>query len=141
MEFIDFDDINFGDKEEIQVEEIKEIKEAKKIDKRSGCYKRKTNSIYRRAFGETQLLDLVKEFKKDYQYNFITAGDVDFLSYLKLILRHQNLEYCLLSTWCMALEDVYQIEEFLIQGKIVNKYIPVRKRKERLNLEMLFEVI
>ncbi len=76
--------------------------------------------LYRRAFSETQLLDCLgmEPFKEGYSYHFITAGDVDSLSYLKLILRHQDLDYCLASTWCMAGEDVLQFDEWLTKGKI-----------------------
>lgn len=82
------------------------------------CLERKTQTEYRRAFSETQLLDVTPEFKEGYQYNYITAGDVDALSYLKLILRAQNLEYCLLSTWVIAEDDILQLRDWLIEGKI-----------------------
>jgi len=88
--------------------------------RRSGVMKRVQKSMYRRAFSETQLLDLVQEFKwqDGESYHFITGGDVDGLSYLKVILRQQKLKYCLLSTWVMAAEDIYQCQEFLESGKI-----------------------
>lgn len=75
---------------------------------------------YRRAFSESKLLDSLKEydFKEGHCYNFITAGDVDSLSYLKAMLRAQDLDYCLLSTWCMAAEDIFQLKEWLDRGKI-----------------------
>ena len=75
---------------------------------------------YRRAFSETKLLDACKEFKfsDGHSYNFITAGDVDSLSYLKAMIRAQDLDYCLLSTWCMAAEDIYQLREWMESGKI-----------------------
>lgn len=84
------------------------------------CLIRETKTIYRRAFSETQLLDVMgmDPLKKGYSYHFITAGDVDSLSYLKLILRHQNLDYCLFSTWCMAADDILQFDEWLEKGKI-----------------------
>ena len=107
------------------------IKESKKVidtklDKpnqpRSRAYSqstvRKTNAIYRRAFSETQLLDLFIEIKSDYIYNFITGGDIDALSYVKLILRNQNIDYMFFSTWCMANEDIYQIKDWLESGRI-----------------------
>ena len=60
------------------------------------CLIRETKTIYRRAFSETQLLDILgKEFQNGYSYHCITAGDVDSLSYLKCILRQQDLDYCL----------------------------------------------
>ena len=116
FDFLNLDlDLDF----EIGKEEIfKEEKEYKINQGRSTCLTRQTKQIYRRAFSETQLLDLVDEFKEGYSYNFITGGDVDALSYLKLILRHQKLEYCFLSTWCIAMEDILQLEEFLEKGII-----------------------
>ncbi len=87
--------------------------------KRSTCLKRKDKSIYRRAFSETQLLDLVGfSFSDGESYHVITGGDVDSLSFLKVVLRQQDLDYCLFSTWCMASEDIYQIQDWLNAGKI-----------------------
>ena len=63
---------------------------------------------YRRAFSEVNLINSAGlEFKENHSYNFLTAGDVDGLSYLKLILNHQNLEYCLISTWVMNAEGYF----------------------------------
>jgi len=86
---------------------------------RSTCVKRNTKSIYRRAFSETQLLDIMPLDMKDGEsYHCITGGDVDSLSFLKVILRQQNLDYLLFSTWCMASEDIHQFEDWLASGKI-----------------------
>jgi hypothetical protein len=80
---------------------------------------REKNTVYRRAFSETQLLDIVdNDFQEGDTIHCITAGDVDALSYLKLILRQQDLDYCLMSTWCMANDDILQIEEWIKSGKI-----------------------
>ncbi len=113
LDFSDFD-INFNDEQE---QEKPEKHYSHK--RRTVVLKRMTNEVYRRAFSETRLLDIVDELKEGYAYNFITEGDVDALSYLKLILRHQpKLKYVLISTWCMAFEDIYQIEEWLEEGAI-----------------------
>lgn len=83
------------------------------------CIIRSDKNIYRKAYSETQLLDVLGfDFKDGESYHCITAGDVDSLSYLKCVLRQQNLNYCLLSTWCMAGDDILQIEEWLEIGKI-----------------------
>jgi len=118
---LDFGDINT----DVFAEPIKsvegqpEVAPDKPRQKRSTCLKRSDKNIYRRAFSETQLLDVVGfDFKDGESYHVITGGDVDGLSYLKVILRQQDLDYCLMSTWCMASEDIYQIQEFLEQGKI-----------------------
>lgn len=106
-----------------------EIKESCKVTKRrrSECITRTTNQIYRRAFSETQLLDLLPEgLKKGNSYNFITAGDVDALSFFKVILRQcKTIDYMFFSTWCMACEDILQIEEWLQEGRIkkVDAYV------------------
>jgi hypothetical protein len=96
--------------------------------KRSTCLKRSDRQIYRRSYSETQLLDLIMSdmpFKPGESYHFITGGDVDSLSFLKIILRQQNLDYCLFSTWCMASEDIYQIQDWLESGTIkkVDAYV------------------
>jgi len=83
------------------------------------CIELSTTYLYRRAFSETQLLDVLpKEFKEGHSYNCITAGDVDSLSYLKVVLRQQDLDYCLFSTWCMAAEDILQFRQWVEEGRI-----------------------
>ena len=98
----------------------------KKADERTGsrrrttaCYELSNRYLYRRAFSETQLMDVVDfDYKTGYSYNFITAGDVDSLSFLKTVLRQQDLEYLLFSTWYMAGEDILQLDEWIEAGKI-----------------------
>lgn len=103
--------------EDIIPEEDQPIKVAKR--RSTECLVRTQQNIYRRAFSETQLLDAVGfDFRDGQSYHCITAGDVDSLSYLKTVLRQQNLDYCLFSTWCMATEDILQIEDWIIMGKI-----------------------
>ena len=100
-------------------EMIPEPSEQKPKQKRSTNIKRQHKNTYRRAFSETQLLDICDlPFKGGDSYHFITGGDVDGLSYLKIVLRQQDLDYCLFSTWCMASEDIYQIQDWLKSGKI-----------------------
>jgi len=119
----------------------------KKSSKRRStkCLERITKNEYRRAYSETQLLDVTpKILKEGYSYNYITAGDVDALSYLKIILRQQKLDYCLLSTWCMACDDVLQIEQWLERGMIkrMDAYVgEIFKGTYRNEYEKLIEVI
>jgi hypothetical protein len=109
-------------------------------------HERITRNIYRRAFSETQLLDVMpKEFEQGHSYHCITAGDVDALSYLKVILRQQDLEYCLFSTWCMAADDVMQFDEWLEAGRIkkldayVGEIFPGTYKMEYKKLKEIFE--
>ena len=100
-------------------EKIEEPSVLRPAQKRSTNIKRRHQNTYRRAFSETQLLDICDlPFQEGDSYHFITGGDVDGLSYLKIVLRQQDLEYCLFSTWCMASEDIYQMQDWLESGKI-----------------------
>jgi hypothetical protein len=108
------------------VEEKKEepeilSEEPKKTERRRtvALVQREKKTLYRRAFSETQLMDAVGlNFQEGEIYNCITAGDVDGLSYLKVGLRQQPLDYVLISTWVMANDDILQIEEWLKSGQI-----------------------
>ena len=75
---------------------------------------------YRRAFSEVRLLEAMKyvTLQDGHTYNFITAGDVDSLSYLKVVLNQHDLDYMLCSTWCMAAEDILQIQRWYGEGRI-----------------------
>lgn len=56
--------------------------------------------------------------KSGYTYNFITAGDCDSLTFLKIVLNQHSLDHLLFSTWCMAAEDLLQFTEWYESGKI-----------------------
>ena len=95
--------------------------EDKKTRRRSTeCLELSEKYEYRRAFSEVKLLEAMKyePLKNGVSYNFITGGDVDGLSYLKIVLNQQNLEHCIFSTWCMAAEDILQFDEWLKSGRI-----------------------
>lgn len=48
-----------------------------------------------------------------------SAGDVDAMSYLRLIMRYSGkIRHLLISTWVMAEEDVQQFQEWLESGRI-----------------------
>jgi len=112
---------------------------------RATVLKRQTRNIYRRAYSETQLLDLITEdFQPGESYHFITGGDVDALSYLKIILRQQNLDYLLFSTWCMASEDIYQFQDWIAEGNIkkVDAYVgEIFPGSYKLEFQLLKKVI
>lgn len=110
------------------------------------CHIRETKNIYRRAFSETQLLDVLPvKFENGFSYHCITAGDVDSLSYLKTVIRQQDLEYCLFSTWCMAADDILQFDEWLTTGRIkkldayVGEIFPGTYKMEWKKLKEIFD--
>lgn len=57
-------------------------------------------------------------FEKGASYHCISFGDVDSLTYLRVIVKQQPLEYVLLSTWCMAITDAMEIKKWLDAGYI-----------------------
>lgn len=115
---------NFGspgaDEREDPVEEPKKGTTARTHRRTTVCTELSTRYQYRRAFSEVKLLEAMKYVKPEdgVSYNFITAGDVDSLSYLKVVLNWHSLDYVLCSTWCMAAEDILQLQEWHEAGKI-----------------------
>lgn len=146
-------DWNFGDEEQQPETETVETKidEEKPIQKRThrrhaACVELSERYLYRRAFSELSLLDIIpKELKEGHSVHVITAGDVDSLSYLKCVLRIQNLDHCLFSTWCMAAEDILQFDEWLTEGRIkkldayVGEIFPTSYKVEWRMLQDLFD--
>ncbi len=101
---------------------------------------------YRRAFSEVSLLDAMKHepLTDGTTYNFITMGDVDSLSYLKVVLNQHDLDYLLFSTWCMHYEDVSQIVQWHNDGRIkkfdayVGELFPSSRVREWYMLKTFF---
>lgn len=87
---------------------------------RAAMYEFTPEYLYRRAFSEVTLLDLFGtfDFRAGRCYNFLTAGDIDGMSYLKAILRSQSLRHCIVSTWCMSAGDAFQLITWLEGGAI-----------------------
>lgn len=78
---------------------------------------------YRRAFSEVQLLDTlggVFSFEAGKAYHFLTAGNIDSLSFLKAVLRQQSVRHLLVSTWCMGADDILWFREQVETGRIEN---------------------
>lgn len=103
-----------------KVERTEVEDEQPKRRERAAMYEFTPEYLYRRAYSEVKLLDLFGtfDFKVGHCYNFLTAGDIDGLSYLKALLRSQRLTHCILSTWCMFSGDALQIITWLEDGSI-----------------------
>lgn len=79
----------------------------------------RTNGRYfeRRVKSELHLEEsLPWHFEQGAAYHCFSFGDVDALTYLRVIIKQQRVEYVLISTWCMALTDVDEIEKWLARG-------------------------
>lgn len=120
---------NFPDINNLAVENIdnfpswdneKHIAKPKRQAIKSRLLKRTNRNIKKRSNSEAALIELFKgeNFSNGESYHVISGGDIDSLSFLKIILNKQRLEYCLFSTWCMAMEDVLQLEAWIDEGKI-----------------------
>ena len=73
----------------------------------------------RRASSEAVLLGLLPDCVEDGDsWHVISGGDIDSLSFAKHLLRHERFDYMLLSTWCMALDDVHQLTQWLDTGTL-----------------------
>lgn len=126
-----FDFSNFGQQGQAPAEPEQEMAnegadaadraEAKRAHRRTKeCTELSQRYEYRRAFSEVRMLEAMKyvQLQDGCTYNFITAGDVDSLSFLKVVLNQHNLDYMLCSTWCMAVEDILQIQQWHEAGRI-----------------------
>lgn len=95
--------------------------EAKRAHRRTKeCTELSQRFEYRRAFSEVRMLEAMQHVRLQdgHTYNFITAGDVDSLSYLKVVLNQHDLDFMLCSTCCMAAEDILQIQQWWEAGRI-----------------------
>ena len=73
----------------------------------------------RRILSEVSLeKELPWHFEPNATYHCVSMGDVDSLTYLRVIVKQQPIEYCLLSTWCMAITDIEEISKWLEAGYI-----------------------
>ena len=73
----------------------------------------------RRVLSELALeQELPWHFEPDVTYHCISFGDVDSLTYMRVIVKQQKIKYALLSTWCMAMEDINEIQAWLENGYI-----------------------
>ena len=118
---MDFQSINFDFLNTIPSTPKSDDKKKRYSGRSTVCTELSLEYEYRRAFSEQQLIEAMGGFKtleENHCYNFITAGDVDSLSFLQLILHHQKLDYCLFSTWCMCAEDILKFDQWLTDGAI-----------------------
>jgi len=106
----DFDMFDFTDSDKnVDKESTKIVKNPE-----PKTFKNKTKYVYRRAFSELNLINLNVDFERGASYHFLTGGDIDSLSYLKLVLRYiKHLDYLFFSTWCLAVDDAEYFSKIL----------------------------
>ncbi len=87
----------------------------------SACEGLSLKYLYQRAWSEVNLLEAMryKPLDKGLAYHFITGGDVDSLSFLKVVLNQiRTLDHLIMSTWVCSAEDALQIREWYEAGRI-----------------------
>lgn len=95
--------------------------EAEKEDKNLHVRVKKMMSSHqcRRLISELYLeKELDWHFERGASYHVISMGDVDSLTYLRHIAKQQHIRYAILSTWCMAMEDIKEIGLWLEKGYV-----------------------
>ena len=75
--------------------------------------------ISRKAASEAALSDQLDwHFREGDCYHCFSFGDVDSLTFFKHVLRKQRVHYLALSTWCMAGEDVDDMQQWHRRGML-----------------------
>lgn len=130
--------ISLGEAEELEVAKVKDLSEisadlmdiflgeddrtsadAKNDEKTIQVKKTAFRHAARRVLSELALEnELPWHFEPDVTYHCISFGDVDILTYFRVIVKQQKIKYALLSTWCMSLEDIKEIQSWLEKGYI-----------------------
>lgn len=73
----------------------------------------------RRVLSELALeKELPWHFEKGVSYHCVSFGDVDALTYMRVIVKQQKIKYALLSSWCIASEDITEIKNWIEHGYI-----------------------
>ena len=81
--------------------------------------KSKQRSVMRRALSEQHMNEVLDwHLEEGCAYHVISAGDVDFMTYMRGIVKQHPLDYLLCSTWCMAMEDAQEIGAWLKRGMV-----------------------
>lgn len=76
-------------------------------------------AVMRKALSEQHMNDVLDwHLEEGCAYHVISGGDVDFLTYMRGIIKQHPLEYCLFSTWCMAMEDAQEIVGWMERGML-----------------------
>ena len=73
----------------------------------------------RRILSELALeKELPWHFEQGVSYHCISFGDVDALTYFRVVVRQQRIRYALISSWCIASEDIAEVRSWLERGYI-----------------------
>lgn len=115
MDFLNdmgFLDITSGDKKSEPDEDLN-------ADKSVQVKKTVNRHETRRVLSELALeKELPWHFEQGVSYHCISFGDADALTYMRVVVKQQRIKYALVSTWCMASEDIREIRGWIERGYI-----------------------
>lgn len=99
--------------------EVPKPEEELKTGKAVQVKKTENRHVMRRVLSELALeKELDWHFEQGVSYHSISIGDVDALTYMRVIVKQQRIKYALVSTWCMASEDISEIRSWIEKGYI-----------------------
>lgn len=108
---IEFDNLFLDDEKESEPEET--------FDKSVQVKRTISRHEMRRVLSELALeKELPWHFEQGVSYHCISFGDVDALTYMRVVVKQQRIRYALVSTWCMASEDIAEIRSWIENGYI-----------------------
>lgn len=83
------------------------------------AHRRHTRHEMRRAKAEATLAEILPpRFEEGESWHVLSHGDIDALSYLRHALQATHFDFVLLSTWCIATEDMAELHAWLDAGRI-----------------------
>lgn len=101
-----------------EIESSKDIRDGERT-RSVQVFKTMTTAKKMKLLSESSLDDALDwHLEEGVAYHCISFGDVDSLTYLRHILKQQPIEYLMISTWCMAMEDALEIGGWVERGMI-----------------------
>jgi|GEM_PF-2859846 len=71
-------------------------------------------NMARRYSSEKKLEELIDwDFAAGNSYHVISQGDIDSLTFLRHIIKQQHIKEVIISTWCMGISDILEIESWI----------------------------
>lgn len=112
-------EVDFWNEDEETIPDAKKKGLTKEQEAHIRATRTRERHTMRRAMSEQALYSAMDWHLEDgMSYHCISGGDVDALSYLRLIIKQQPLDYCLVSTWCMAMTDAQELGGWVEKGLI-----------------------
>jgi len=114
------DDMLFDLSEFVSSDEEEAVSRVAKLEARA--VKARQRKLVRRSMSEaklTEILPSLTDISSGDSWHVISGGDVDSLSFVSHLMHGEFIaDYLLISTWCMAMDDVRAIAEWIESGRV-----------------------